>query len=146
MLLDDLHKEWEIDSNIDSTNLGTESLNTPKLHSKYLRFLTESKLTLRKAESDFLRLRALKIRYYRGEMTKDELLAQKWNQWQGNKPLKSEMDGILETDGDVIRADEKVSYHSAVVSALESILKELNSRHWAIKSSIEYTKMQNGLI
>lgn len=146
MRLTELQEEWASDCKIDETDLGKESARTPKLHSKYLNLLTTTKLQLRKSESDYLKLRRIKWRYYRGEMTQQELTEMGWDQWQGIKPIKNEMDEFLATDSDLIVLQDKIEYLKTIHYQLESILKSLSSRTWDIKSSIEWTKFTNGMI
>lgn len=137
---------WIKDSAIDETDLGRASAHTPKLHAKYLQLLTNQRLNTRKAESDYLRMRRIKWRYYRGEMTQEELDQLSWPQWQGVKPLKNEMDEFLNTDSDLIQLQDRLEYHRAVFAQLEGILKSIHSRTWDIKNSIEWTKFTNGMI
>jgi len=137
---------WADDCKINETNLGHESARTPLLHSKYLNFLSSTRLNLRKAESEYLNCRRLKYRYYRGELTQDELIEEGWSQWQGNKPLKNEMDEFLQVDPDLIVLEDKVEYFKTVMYQLEQIIRSLNSRTWDIKNSIEWTKFTNGMM
>lgn len=144
MKLSELSEAWAEDSKIESTNLGHEAVRTAQLHAKYLDMLGSVRLNLRKAESDYLRMRRKKYRYYRGEMTRDELEQESWPQYQGNKPLKNEMDEFLSTDDDLITFQDKIEYFKTVFSQLEQIIKSLNSRTWDIRNSIEWVKIQNG--
>lgn len=146
MKLTDLQDEWKKDSVINETDLGSESVKTAKLHAKYLSLLSNTRLQVRKAESDYLLLRRVKYRYYRGELEQSELDAKGWDQWQGIKPIKSEMDEFLSTDEDLIQLQDKIEYLKTVMYALESILKSLNTRTWDIKGAIEWTKFTNGLM
>lgn len=146
MKIDELHNEWEKDSIIDPLSLESELLSIPKIHAKYLRYLTNSKLILRKAESDLIRIRALKAKYFRGEMGVVELNDLGWSQYQGNKPLKSEIDEVINKEADVLLKIEKVDYYKIVVQSIEYIMKEIASRHWEIRSAIEHKKIANGLI
>lgn len=146
MKLNEIQDEWSKDSRIDETNLGGESAKIPKLHSKYLNLLVNAKLSVRKCEGDYLRMRRQKYRYYRGEMTQQELEDLNWNQWQGVKPIKNEMDEFLATDTDLIQLQDKLEYHKTVLLLLESIMKSISSRTWDVKNSIEWTKFTNGMI
>ena len=137
---------WEQDSRIDETNLGRESTRVPTLHAKYLVYLSKVKLQLRKAESDYYNTRRLKYRYYRGEMSKDELEDNGWVQWQGNKPLKNEMDEFLQCDQNLIELQDKVEYFKTVIYTLEQILRSINSRTWDIKTAVEWSKFTNGMM
>lgn len=146
MKLSEIQEEWVKDCIIDETNLGREASRTPSLHAKYLTLLSKNKLQLRKITSQYFNTRRLKFKYYRGEMSKDELLAEGWEQYQGSKPLKNEMDEILQTDGLLIELQDKIEYYNTTVYTLEQILRSINSRTWDIKTAVEYQKLSNGLI
>lgn len=144
--LNELQSEWNRDCKIDELNLGSESVKTPELHSKYLNHLTNFKLYLRKQESQLLALKRLKWRYFRGELSKEELIALGWEQYLGNSPLKNEMQDFLDSDDDVIKQAEKVEYARACLTFCETVMKSLSSRTWDIKNTIEWTKFTNGLM
>jgi len=146
MKLTELQEEWVKDSSIDKTNLGRESIRVPTLHAKYLTYLSKVKLQLRKAESDYYNTRRLKYRYYRGEMSREELATLEWEQFQGNKPLKNEMDEFLQCDSDLIELQDKVEYFKTVIYTVEQILRSINSRTWDIKTAVEWTKFTNGMM
>lgn len=146
MKLSQIQEMWEQDSRIDETNLGRESTRVPTLHAKYLTYLSKVKLQLRKAESDYYNTRRLKYRYYRGEMTQSELESNGWEQWQGNKPLKNEMDEFLQCDQHLVELEDKVEYFKTVIYTLEQILRSINSRTWDIKTAVDYMKFSNGMM
>lgn len=145
MKLTELQEAWNTDSHIDHTNLGRSAARTPELHAKYLNLLTSARLQARKAESDYYKLRNVKYRYFRGELTRQELENLGWPQFQGVKPLKGEMDEFLSTDSDLITAQDKLEYLRTVLYQLESILKSIHSRTWDIKNAIEYMKFTSGV-
>lgn len=144
MKLSELQEEWQRDSVIDELNLGREASRTPVLHSKYISYLSKTKLLLRKAESDYLNTRRKKYKYYRGEMSREELELEGWAQYQGNKPLKNEMDEFLSCDEALVGLQDKIEYFKTVLYTLEQIIRSINSRTWDIKSSIEWVKFTNG--
>jgi hypothetical protein len=146
MKLSDLQQSWEEDAKINEMNLGNESTKIPMLHAKYLNLLTSTKLNLRKAESSYANMRRLKYRYYRGEMTRQELEEEGWTQWQGTKPMKNEMDEFLSFDSDLVALQDKIEYFKTVLYQLEQIIRSLNSRTWDIKNHIEWLKWSNGSI
>jgi hypothetical protein len=145
MNLQTVQDDWAKDAVIDQTNLGHESTRNPLLHSKYLNKLSNVKLLVRKAEADYLRARKDKYRYFKGEMTQNELVERGWEQYRGRVPLKTEMEEYLTTDEDMIRLTDKHEYLKTVHFTLESILKAISSRGWEIKSAIEWAKLQNGM-
>lgn len=144
MKLTELQDLWKTDCHIEMTNLGNEAANVPKLHAKYLALLTSAKLQLRKTEAEYLRLRRLKERYFRGELSKEELSELGWEQYLNNRPLKTEMDNVLQTDDELIKQYDKVEYAKTIVYHLEQIIRSINSRTWDIKSAIEWYKFTNG--
>lgn len=146
MKLSEIQEEWTKDAPINETNLGHEAARVPILHAKYITVLSRTKLQLRKAESDYFNTRRLKYRYYRGEMTRDELEQEGWNQFQGNKPLKNEMDELLQCDEHLVALEDKVEYFKTMIYTLEQIIRSLNSRTWDIKSGIEWAKFTNGMM
>lgn len=146
MKLTELQEAWKTDAQIDHTNLGRSAARTPELHAKYLNLLTSARLQARKAESDYYKLRNVKYRYFRGELTRQELEDLGWAQYQGVKPLKSDMDEMLGTDTDLITAQDKLEYLKTVLYQLESILKSIHSRTWDIKNAIEWEKFSNGMM
>jgi len=144
MKLSEIQTEWKKDSVINQLELGDEAVRVPTLHAKYLTYLSNVKLSQRKAESDYNKLRKVKYRYYRGELTKVELDGLGWEQYQGNKPLKNEMEEYLVCDVDLNVLTDKVEYFKTVTFTLEQILRSINSRTWDIKSAIEWNKFTNG--
>lgn len=145
MKLSEIQEEWKKDSQISEIDLGRESLKTPQLHSKYLTFLSNAKLRLRKEESKYFNLRRLKYKYYRGEMSRDELEELSWIQFQGNKPLKNEMDEYLQCDEELNTCMDNIEYLKTSIYTLEQIIRSINSRTWDIKSAIEYVKFTSGI-
>ena len=144
MKLGEIQTEWKNDSKINQLELGDEAVRTATLHAKYLTVLSNVKLQLRKAESDYNNMRRLKYRYYRGELTQSELEKINLPQYMGNKPLKNEMDEFLSCDEDLNMLTDKIEYYKTVVFTLEQILRSINSRTWDIKSAIEWNKFTNG--
>lgn len=144
MKLTTVQQEWYADSSINELDLGKEAVKTPLLHAKYITYLSNVKLLLRKAESDYFNTRRVKYRYYRGEMSRDELEERGWPQYQGNKPLKNEMDEFLQCDEELNALLDKIEYYKTITYTLEQIIRSINSRTWDIKSAIEWQKFTNG--
>lgn len=144
MKLSELQEMWSDDAKIEPLDLTNESLKIPKLHSKYLNYLTSFRLQLRKAESDYLRLRKNKYKYYKGEMSREELEELNWKQYLGPKMLKQELADIIESDDDIIALIDKIEYIKTLMYQLENILKSLNSRSFDIKNAITYLQYTQG--
>ena len=128
MNLQELQDEWAKDSMVDDDHLDKEAVRIPNLHQKYLKFLMEFKMKLTKQRAEFHQLRRLKIRYYNGELGREELEEQGWEQYQGVKPIKSAQDDLLHGDDDLIKHTVRISYLEDMVYATESIMKSISSR------------------
>lgn len=144
MNFEQLSDMWDEDCQIDNDHLDKSSVKTAQLHSKYLRLLVNHKMKLSALETEYKLLRQRKFRYYRGEMTKDELQEEGWNQWQGVKPLKNEMEEFLEGDADLNKITVKCAYIKNMIDALDSIMNQLKGRDWQIRNSIEWKKFVSG--
>ena len=106
MNLDNLKETITKDSQIDSTELGIESLKIPQIHSKYLNILADVKLLLTKQQNDLAILKLRKWKIYTGKASREEL-----EQW-GEEPsdltlLKSDVEQFVEADSKVIELKSK---------------------------------------
>ena len=144
MNLEELQNMWSEDCIIDDNHLDRESVNTAKLHSKYLNHLIGYKLKLAKMRADYNTLRQSKFRYYRGELTREELTDLNWQQWQGIKPLKNEMEEFLGGDNDLNKQEVKLQYLQGVIDFLDSVMNQIKARDWQIRNAIEWKKFISG--
>lgn len=145
MNLEQLMSEWEQDCKIDDNHLGEASTNSPNLHSKYINTMVSYKLKLAKMRGDYNLLRKNKFRYYRGELSRQELEDLGWIQWQGVKPLKNEMDEFLQGDSDLVQMEQKVEYLNTIVYFLEEVLKQIRQRDWQIRTAVDWKKFLVGM-
>lgn len=144
MDVDSIKKEWTIDSKVDRLRIMDEILKTPLLHSKYLNMLLDFKKIYRDIEIKVIALTRLKSRYYRGEFSKEELINYGWDQYQGVKPVKFELENLINTDPDMICLTTELNECKICLEALESIIKTIASRSYDIKTFIEAEKFYNG--
>ena len=145
MTLEEMQQEWDNDCSIDDNYLGETTIATPKLHAKYVRLLVNTKLKHTKLSSDYNMLRKNKFRYYRGELSRDELTDLGWSQWQGVKPLKNEMDEFLSGDTELNTLRVKIDYLETMIYFLESVLSQLKARDWQIKTAVEWKRFLAGM-
>jgi hypothetical protein len=145
MNIEQLQEEWDKDCQIDDNYLGENSTSTPKLHAKYLKILVQVKLKHTKLSSDYNLTRKNKFRYYRGELSRDELQDLQWDQWQGVKPIKNEMDEFLKGDDELNTMDIKIKYLETMIYFLESVLQQIKARDWQIKTAVEWKKFLAGM-
>ena len=145
MQLDEILTMWDEDSKIDDNHLGEASTATAKLHSKYLKILIQAKLKKTKLDIEYNSLRKTKIRYYRGELTKQELADLGWEQWQYNKPLKAEMGEFLQGDEDLSKILVRQEYIDTMIYALESIMGQIKSRDFQLSNGVKWKVFLAGM-
>ena len=145
MNIEQLQEAWDTDCQIDDNYLGETTTATPKLHAQYLKLLVNVKLKHTKLQSDYNLLRKNKFRLYRGELSRDELTDLGWDQWQGVKPLKNEMDEFLSGDTELNTLRVKIDYLETMIYFLESVLGQIKARDWQIKTAVEWKKFLAGM-
>lgn len=143
MRLDEIQAAWEVDSKIDRTELGDESLRIVKMHAKYYRMFSDERLRLRKAVSDFKELYRDKYEWYNGTLAKETMDEYGWEP-NPMKILRSDLSMYLEADKVMREAQMKIDLQQEKVDYLESIIKTLSVLGYNIKNAIEWTKFQNG--
>jgi hypothetical protein len=144
MKTEEIISEWVIDSEIDKTELGKESLRIPQLHSKYLNEFYMAKTTYVKLNQDYKNTYKLKYQYYQGLLSKEELDENGWD-IQPLKILKADIPVYIESDEDLQLIKNKIQLIEDKVEILENIIKTLNNRGYLIKNAIEWARFQNGL-
>jgi hypothetical protein len=140
--LEQILKNWERDAEIDQTEPGKELIKIPTLHNKYLSILTKHKIASKKAHFDYLRMRKIRLDYYAGRMSQEELQEYGWEPF--SFVLKTDVNAYLEADDNLIKLLEKKVYHEEAVSVIESIMSELKNRHWELKSFIDWERFISG--
>lgn len=142
--LEAIISEWEKDAKIDTNNIQNETVNAPFLHSKYLRMLSLWKKRKYTYTQKMLEVRRKKTRYYRGEMSREELRENGWEQYQGNRLIRSELEDTLKSDGDVVAIQSKLDLIDSIIYVLESIIKMIGSRDFELSNYIKYAMFMKG--
>ena len=146
--LESIQKMWAVDCQIKENELDTSSIDSAKLHAKYLELFNMARLTLKKRELELSELKQEKWRYFAGKMTKEEMDEKSWDYdpFKGaTKPMKSELGNYIDSDSDIQRVKLKIEYSKIVAETLEEILNNLKWRHSTIKNIIEGKKFTAGL-
>ena len=141
--LDELMNEWEKDSQVDRTEPGKALLDIPKLHSKYLRILSNHKLLIKDAEFKYARMKKIKWEYYTGRMDDVTLKKHGWDPFPF--VLKSDISTYLDADEDLNKYIASKLLHEEIVECCEMILKELHSRTFQLKSFIDWERFIQGV-
>ena len=144
MNIERIREMAETDLKMDGTELADESVRIPQLYGKYLNIFHDESLVLRKYEADYKVLRRQKWEYYSGKMSKEELNALGWEQFD-HRILRQDMDVYLESDVDLLKIQTKLDMQRQKVDYLDSILKGINNRQWVIRNAIEWRKFMSGV-
>jgi hypothetical protein len=78
-------------------------------------------------------------------MDEAELIANDLKQYLYKKPLKSEMETILDADSSLQLIKEKILYTETMVQACESILKDIGNQYYLFKSIVDQNKFLSGV-
>ena len=143
MNIQDIVTEWDKDSKVDETELGTESTKIPKLHNKYLKIFMGERGSLFKLKAEKDRVRKTLLEYYLGELDRDELAELDRDQFY-KKLLKNEIDTYIESDDEFIELNLKLALQQEKVNYIEAVLKSINNRGFQIKNAIDWLKFTNG--
>ena len=145
MNLEELKNSITKDSQIDSTELGIESLKIPQIHSKYLTILSDVKLLLTKQQHDLAILKLRKWKIYTGKASQEEL--ELWGEDPSDLTLlKSDVEQFIEADPKVIELKSKIAVSEVKLKMVEEFLRSLNNRNFVIKSAIDWYKISQGIV
>lgn len=146
MNLEQLHAEWKSDSQIEFNKLDVSSVETPKLHAKYLELLSTYKLKLKDAEFKQKELMKNKWLWYNGKLDQDEIEKLGWHPdpFDGLRILKGEMQHYVEADPELVASEAKMAYLNTIIETLKEILENIKWRHQTIRNAIEWKKFEAG--
>jgi hypothetical protein len=134
---------WAKDCKIDEANLIEEARRIPELHSKYYNLFYKEALRVKKLKFDLKELELAKTEYFNGSMAEEDLKARGWKP-NPLKILRNDMDKYIQSDKDIINLSLKIALHEERANYLESIIRQINSRNFIIKSMVDLLKFQAG--
>ena len=142
MTFDELQQLAEKDLKIDNLALDLESLKTPALHNKWMKFHNQYTNLLKQAETDLARLTREKWEYYTGKADPSVYQEKPFNL----KLLKQDVDKYLKSDDEIIKLEQKVTYISSIVDYLDRTIKLISNRGFQIKNAIDWQKFTSGVV
>lgn len=145
--LESILAEWKEDSQIAKHQLDETSRVTPALHSKYLEYLSLTKLRLKKAEFDQKTLLKDKYLYYEGKMSQEDIESRGWSYdpYQGlSATTKNFKEYYYDSDKDIQDSEMKIQYLKTIIDTLEEIVNSLNWRHQTIGNMIRWRQFEAG--
>jgi hypothetical protein len=142
--LEYISSEWAKDTIINDLDIPSEVKRLPQLHSKWLTHISSAKDMLRRLAKKYITLRKIKFRYYRGELSREDLVKYGWQQWQGTKPLKGEMDEFLKGDSDLLKLEDQIKIVENMIWTMEQILRSLHQRGFDLKTLLAAKQFYSG--
>ena len=145
MNLEDILKDWEDDCQIGH-RLDKASHDTPQLHGKYLNYLTQAKLILKRAEASQATLLKKKFLWYNGKLPKEDIDNLGWSHdpFDGLKMMKTDLSYYYESDKELQASEAKIVYYRTMIETLKEMVDMLKWRSNTIKNIIEIRKFEAG--
>ncbi len=140
MRFDELQQMADVDLKIDDTELDIESIKTPQIHNKYLKFYTQFCLQLKKVRDERKSLYRDKWEYYTGKSSPKVYQEKPFDL----KILKADVAMYIEADSEYQEIGQKEEYIKQMVEYTERVLKEINNRNGNIRNAIEWKKFLHG--
>ena len=146
MNIENILAMWKEDSKIDELRLDQASIDSAKLHAKYLELLTTTKLQLKRKDMEFKVLLKQKWLWYNGKLTKDQIdeLGWEYDALNGLKVLKGEMSYYYDSDPHIQEMEARLEYIKTIKETLEEIINNIRWRHSSIKNAIDWRKFESG--
>jgi len=141
MKLQEIMSMFQDDSKVDRTQLEVESMNTPLLHAKYLNMLHTEVAILKALISKQKVIELIKFQYYTGKADAQDYKDSPFH----HKVMKSDLATYVEADTEYRTLDDKIEMKTNKVKYLESCVKGVANRNWAIRNAIEMIKFNNGM-
>lgn len=142
--VDEIRDMWKTDAVIDQNHLEKSELQNGILHSRYIDLLVDYKRELALLERDFNKMKKIKIAYYKGQMSQEELTELNWQPYQFIISNKNELLDVLSLDDDLNNFTIKIQEVNIGIELLQSIIDKIKNKSWQIKNIIEIKKFNAG--
>ena len=142
MNLEELKLQVQNDLRVNDEHLDTESLKNQEIKAKYLEHKSRFELLLFKAKGDYKRLYREKWEYYGGKADAKIYATKPFDL----KVLKTDLSVYIESDEDIINAENKIAYLQTVVKYIDGVIKSIDNRGWDIKNAITWKQFEAGMV
>lgn len=145
MKLEDIMNMWSEDAGITRDKIVEDSINTSKLHAKYLKIYINERNILKARENDLKVLKKDKHEFYTMGPT-PETQEKGWKLPPQGKIIKTEVAMYIDSDPDMIALTQKIEIQRAKVDFCSQVIDVLSRRSFTIKNIIDYEKFISGAI
>lgn len=148
MKITELERMLDDDMRIDESNLIAASIETPTLHSKWMKFFTDEAYKLKILQQRMAKLKKTKWDYFTGRaLAKDYL--QKGDSIPSKKSntslTKGEIQIYIEADDEYQRLELKIKQQEILTERLAEAVKMIQFRHTSIKNALDFMKFKAGI-
>jgi len=144
MKLEDILENWSKDALYDDLNLDQDSLAISSLHAKYIQILAIERSLLRSCMAKKKGLYKDLREYYLGTLNNNEDLERIGREPFLHKVLKNEVHNYVDSDGELMKLDNRITMQEEKVETLTSNIKTIHQRSFDIKHAIEWRKFTHG--
>jgi len=142
MTLEELQELADKDLKINDMEYDLESIKTPQLHNKYMKFLNKFRLQLSIAENEMHILKRNKWEYYTGKASPEVYKEKPFDL----KILRQDVDKYIDSDTELQKSKQKVDYLNTIVDYLDKTVRQISNRTFTIKNAVEWKKFTSGAI
>jgi len=142
MTLEELQELAEKDLKINDMEYDLESIKTPQLHNKYMKFLNKFKSQLSIAENELWKIKREKWEYYTGKASPEVYKEKPFDL----KILRQDVDQYIQSDTELQKSKQKVDYLTTICDYLDRTIKQISNRTFTIKNAIDWKKFTSGAI
>ena len=142
MTLEELQELADKDLKINDMEYDLESIKTPQLHNKYMKFLNKFRLQLSIAENEMHILKRNKWEYYTGKASPEVYKEKPFDL----KILRQDVDKYIDADTELQKSKQKVDYLNTIVDYLDKTVRQISNRTFTIKNAIDWRKFTSGAI
>lgn len=143
MKIEEIVAEWDKDSKIDPTELGSESLKISSLHAKYTRMVSHERLLLRKLEAEMKELKRDKYEMYTMGATKEHKDLG-WEMPARGVIIKQDIAYYMESDREIVNLSLKIGMQQEKVEVLDSIIRSVMNRSYQLRTALDHLKFTMG--
>ena len=133
---------------LSKNQLDEVSRITPALHSKYLEYLSLTKLRMKKAEFEQKNLLKEKWLYYEGKMPQEDIESRGWkaDPYDGLViTTKGQKENWYDTDKEIQDSELRIQYLQTTIDTLTEIVNNLTWRHQTISNMIKWRQFETGI-
>ena len=135
-----IHTEWAQDSILDKDMIAENALQIPLLHGKYMRYLSDIRLSFRKKNESRKLLEKKLEDYYQGKIDGKDIGRVAWQLEES----KASTEKRIATDKDMIRLNIEIAEEEEKVLLLKEIINNLNQRNFQLKVALDFLKWSQG--